>query len=89
MATQSQIVQLRQRINQLSDSSSKMATQLAVLKRSYEQTASAMQGQIGGSARQADRTIVAALQAAQKKLDEAAAALQHASMEGKKFASTL
>lgn len=89
MSTQSKIVQLRQQVTALSDNSTKMAQQLAQLKQRFAQTASAVQGQIGGSARQTDRTIVAALQAAEKKLDEASAALQHASSEGRKFASTL
>ncbi|MFI5959293.1 hypothetical protein [Cryptosporangium sp. NPDC051539] len=73
----------------LSDKSEKMATALLAQKQSFNQAISAVQGTIGGSARKTDQNMVAALQAAEKKLDEAAQALKHAASEGKKFAGTL
>ncbi|TQS42453.1 hypothetical protein [Cryptosporangium phraense] len=89
MSSASKLVQVRQQLSALSERSTKLATQLLATKQSFTQTISAVQGTIGGSARKTDLNMVAALQAAEKKLEEAAAALQHASSEGKKFASTL
>ena len=89
MSTQSKLVQLRQQVAALSDRSTKLAQQLVAMKQSFTVTISAVQGTIGGSARRTDQNMVAALQAAEKKLDEASAALQQVSSEGKKFAGTL
>jgi ABC-type transporter Mla subunit MlaD len=89
LASSSQLVQLRQQISALSDNADKMAGALGMMRQRFTTTVSQVQSTIGGSARQTDRTIVAALQNAEKKLEEAAAALHQASSEGKKFASTL
>lgn len=89
MSSQSSLVQLRQRLSALSDKSTQMAQQLLAMKQNFSAIIPAVQGTIGGSARRTDQNMIAALSAAEKKLEEASAALQHASSEGKKFASTL
>ncbi|MFG1928562.1 hypothetical protein [Cryptosporangium sp. NPDC048952] len=89
MSSQSSLVQLRQRLSALSDRSTRTAQQLLAMKQSFSDVIPAVQGAIGGSARRTDQNMVAALQAAEKRLEEASAALQHAANEGKKFANTL
>ncbi|GAA0237238.1 MULTISPECIES: hypothetical protein [Cryptosporangium] len=89
MSSQSNLVQLRQRLSGLSDKATRTAQQLLAMKQNFSDVIPAVQGTIGGSARRTDQNMVAALQAAEKKLEEASAALQHAASEGKKFASTL
>jgi hypothetical protein len=89
VSSQSSLVQLRQRLSALSDRSDRTAQQLLAMRQHFSQIIPAVQGTIGGSARKTDQNMVAALMAAEKKLEEASAALQHAALEGKKFASTL
>jgi hypothetical protein len=89
LASSSQLVQLRQQVTVLSGNADKMAGALSRMRQRFTVTVSQVQGAIGGSAGQHDRTMISALQAAEKKLEEAAAALHLASAEGKKFASRL
>ncbi len=85
----SQLMQVRQQVTALAGDAESMAGVLAGLRQRFSQAAGQVQVTIGGSARQADRTIVASFHAAEKELEEAIAALRQASAEGKKFAASL
>jgi hypothetical protein len=85
----SQLMALRQQVSALSGDAESMAGALAMLKSRFGSTAAQVLGAIGGSSQQTDRTIVAALQAAEKELDTAIAALQYAAGEGKRYAGSL
>ena len=85
----SQLMQVKQQVHALSGDAESMAGALGGLKTRFGTTADRVQSSIGGSARQADRTMIASLRAAEKQLESAIAALRAASQEGKKFASSL
>lgn len=85
----SQLMRLRQQVSALSGDAETMAGVLGTLKTRFGTTAAQVQGSIGGSARQTDRSIVSALRAAEKELDAAIAALHHASTEAQRFAGSL
>lgn len=85
----SQLMQLKQQLNQISGDAKSTGGNLAGFKSKFSQSVSQVQSLIGGSAQQADRQIIQTLQAAERQVDEAIAALQQAARTAEQYGASL
>lgn len=85
----SQLSSVKQQLTSISADARSTASGLAGFKSKFSQAISQVQATIGGTASGADKEMIQALQAAEKQLDAAIAALQQASQAASKFAASL
>ncbi len=85
----SQLMQLKQQLNQISSDAKSTGGSLAGFKSKFSQSVSQVQSLIGGSAQQADRQIISTLQSAEKQVDEAISALQAAARTAQQYGASL
>lgn len=82
----SQLQQLKNQIGSLASDANKTANSLAGFKSKFSQAVSQVSATIGGSATNVDRDMIATLQAAEKQVDQAVAALQQAAKAASSYA---
>ncbi|GIG62971.1 hypothetical protein Lfu02_73430 [Longispora fulva] len=85
----SQLDQLRQQIHQLGQDARTQAGGLAAFKPKFSQAVGHVNAIIGGSAQQVDKNMIATLQAAEKQVDQAIAALTEAASAAGRYAASL
>ncbi|NRI68619.1 hypothetical protein FEZ60_24180 [Rhodococcus sp. MS16] len=85
----SQLTQLKQRIAAVGNDAKTTAQGLAGFKSKFSTAVSQVSATLGGSSQNVDRDMVQALQAAEKQVDQAIAALQQAAQVANRYASSL
>lgn len=85
----SEIQRLKQELNSIAGEAKKTAGGLASLKPKLAQSAQQVQRTIGGTAKRTDQEIIQTLNAAEKQVEAAIAALQKASSTAQQFSSSL
>ncbi len=85
----SQLSQLKQQINSIGNDAKTTAQGLSGFKSKFSQSVSQVSATIGGSAQQVDQKMIQTLQAAEKQVDAAIAALQQAASAASSYASSL
>lgn len=85
----SQLSTVKQQLTSISSDAKSTAAGLAGFKSKFSQAINQVQATIGGTASGADKEMIQTLQAAEKQLDAAITALQHASQSASKFAASL
>jgi hypothetical protein len=85
----SQLGQLKQQLGQIASDARSTGAGLAGFKSKFSASVSQVSGLIGGSAQQADQQIIATLQAAERQVDSAIAALQQASQTAQRYGASL
>ncbi len=85
----SQLSQLKQQLASIGSEAKNTAAGLQGFKNKFSQAINQVQATIGGSAQGVDKDMIQTLQAAQKQVDAAIAALQQASQAATRFASSL
>ncbi|HET9893933.1 MAG TPA: hypothetical protein VFQ44_03270 [Streptosporangiaceae bacterium] len=85
----SQLAQLRQQINGIGNDAKTTAQGLTGFKSKFSQAVSQVSATIGGSAQQVDQKMIQTLQAAEKQVDGAIAALQQAAAAASSYAGSL
>lgn len=85
----SQLAQLKQQINSIGNDAKTTAQGLSGFKSKFSQSVSQVSATIGGSAQQVDQKMIQTLQAAEKEVDAAIAALQQAAAAASSYASSL
>lgn len=85
----SQLSQLKQQINSIGNDAKSTAQGLSGFKSKFSQAVGQVSATIGGSAQQVDRRMIQTLQAAEKQVDAAIAALQQAASAANSYAGSL
>jgi ABC-type transporter Mla subunit MlaD len=85
----SQLSQLKQQINSIGNDAKSTAQGLSGFKSKFSQSVGQVSATIGGSAQQVDQKMIQTLQAAEKQVDAAIAALQQAASAASSYASSL
>ncbi len=85
----SELVRLKGQISAVGQQAKSTADGLAGFKSKFSQAVGQVNATIGGSAQQVDKNMIAALQAAEKQVSSAVAALQQAAATATKYASSL
>jgi DNA anti-recombination protein RmuC len=85
----SQLTALKQQINSIGDDAKRTGQSLAGFKSKFSSAVSQVSATVGGSSRQVDKELIAALQAAEKQVDAAVAALQSAGKTATGYAQSL
>lgn len=85
----SQLSQVKQQLTSIGSDAKTTAAGLQGFKSTFSQAVNQVQATIGGSAQGVDKDMIQTLQAAEKQVDAAIAALQQASQAATKFASSL
>jgi hypothetical protein len=85
----SQLGSVKQQLTSISTDAKSTATGLTGFKSKFSQAVTQVQSTIGGTAQGVDREMIQTLQAAEKQLDAAIAALQQASQSASRFAAAL
>lgn len=85
----SQLSQLKSQIEFIAQQAKAIGGQLAAFKSKFAQSASQVQGTIGGSAQSKDKEVVQAIQEAQAKVDAATEALNHAARVASAYGQSL
>lgn len=85
----SQLEQLKQQLNQISNDAKQTASGLAAFKSKFSQAVGQVQATVGGSAQQVDKQIIETLKNAEKQVDTAIAALQAAADEARQYGASL
>ena len=85
----SQLQVLKGQITQVGSSAKTTASSLAGFKSKFSQAVSQVQATVGGSATNVDRDMIATLQAAEKQVDAAIAALESAAQSASKYAASI
>jgi hypothetical protein len=85
----SQLSGVKQQLTAIASDAKSTAGGLTGFKTKFSQAVNQVQATIGGSAQGVDKDMIQTLQAAEKQLDAAIAALQQASHAASKFAASL
>ncbi|WP_116947114.1 hypothetical protein [Jiangella endophytica] len=85
----SQLAQLKSQVAALSRDASATATSLAGYKTKFSQSVSQVSATVGGSAQRVDQDMINTLQAAERRVDEAVAALRQAARAANDYAARL
>jgi hypothetical protein len=85
----SQLSQLKQEINSIGNDAKATAQGLTGFKGKFSQSVGQVSATIGGSAQQVDQKMIQTLQAAEKQVDAAIAALQQAASAANSYAASL
>ncbi|MGY1846791.1 hypothetical protein [Blastococcus sp. SYSU DS1021] len=85
----SQLGQLKQQINSIGNDAKTTAQGLGGFKSKFSQSVSQVSATIGGSSQRVDQQMIQTLQAAEKQVDAAIAALQQAAQSANSYASSL
>lgn len=85
----SQLAQLKQQINSIGNDAKTTAQGLNGFKSKFSQSVGQVSATIGGSAQQVDQKMIQTLQAAEKQVDAAIAALQQAASAASSYAASL
>lgn len=85
----SQLSQLKQQINSIGNDAKSTAQGLSGFKSKFSQSVGQVSATIGGSAQQVDQKMIQTLQAAEKQVDAAIAALQQAASAAGSYAASL
>ena len=85
----SQLAQLKQQINSIGNDAKSTAQGLSSFKSKFSQSVSQVSATVGGSAQQVDQKMIQTLQAAEKQVDQAIAALQQAAQAANSYAASL
>ena len=85
----SQLSAVKQQLTTISSDAKTTAAGLAGFKSKFSQAVSQVQSTIGGTAQGVDKDMIQTLQAAEKQVDAAIAALQQASESASRFAASL
>jgi len=85
----SQLAQLKQQINSIGNDAKTTAQGLSGFKSKFSQAVGQVSATIGGSAQQVDQKMIQTLQAAEKQVDAAIAALQQAAAAAGSYAASL
>ncbi len=85
----SQLAQLKQQINSIGNDAKTTAAGLSGFKSKFSQSVGQVSATVGGSAQQVDKQMIQTLQAAEKQVDAAIAALQQAASAANAYASSL
>jgi len=85
----SQLSQLKQQINSIGNDAKTTAQGLSGFKSKFSQSVGQVSATIGGSAQQVDQKMIQTLQAAEKQVDAAIAALQQAAAAANSYAASL
>ena len=85
----SQLSQLKQQINSIGEDAKSTAQGLSTFKSKFSRSVGQVSATIGGSAQQVDRKMIQTLQAAEKQVDAAIAALQQASSAARSYSASL
>ncbi|TFB71881.1 hypothetical protein E3O06_11510 [Cryobacterium glaciale] len=85
----SQLTAVKQQMASIGNDARTTAQGLAGFKGKFSQAINQVQAAIGGSAQNVDKDMIQTLQAAEKQVDEAIAALQQASAAATSFAASL
>ena len=85
----SQLSQLKQQISSIGNDAKSTSQGLQGFKGKFSTAVSQVQATIGGSAQQVDQQMISTLQAAEKQVDAAIAALQQAAQAANKYAGSL
>lgn len=85
----SQLTQLKQQINGIGNDAKTTAQALSGFKGKFSQSVSQVSATIGGSAQRVDQNMIQTLQAAEKQVDAAIAALQQAASAASRYAGSL
>ncbi|WP_040796457.1 hypothetical protein [Nocardia higoensis] len=85
----SQLTQVKQQLTSIGSDAKTTAAGLQGFRSKFAQAVAQVQATIGGSAAGVDKDMIQTLQAAEKQVDAAIAALQHASQAASRFASSL
>ena len=80
---------VKQQLATIGNDAKTTAAGLAGFKSKFSQAVNQVQATIGGTAQGVDKDMIQTLQAAEKQVDAAIAALQQASQAASKFASSL
>ena len=83
----SQLSQLKAQINQVAVNVGQTAASMNAFSQKLQQQIAAINGAIGGTASNEDKQMVAALQQAQKSVQDAARQMQAASVKAKEWAA--
>lgn len=85
----SQLGALKQQISSIGNDAKTTAQGLQGFKGKFSQAVGQVQATVGGSAQQVDQQMISTLQAAEKQVDAAIAALQQAAQAANKYSSSL
>ena len=85
----SQLSAVKQQLTSIGNDAKTTAAGLAGFKSKFSQAVNQVEATIGGSAQNVDKDMIHTLQAAEKQVDAAIAALQQASQAASRFASSL
>jgi len=85
----SEIQRLKQELNAIAAEAKKTAGGLSSLKPKLSNSAQQVQRTIGGTAKRTDQQMIQTLQAAEKQVEAAIAALQKAATTAQQFSSSL
>ena len=85
----SQLAQLKQQINSIGNDAKTTAQGLSGFQSKFSQSVGQVSATIGGSAQQVDQKMIQTLQAAEKQVDAAIAALQQAAAAASSYAASL
>jgi len=85
----SQLSQVKQQLSAIGSDAKTTAAGLQGFKSKFSQAINQIQATIGGSAQGVDKDMIQTLQAAEKQVDAAVAALQQASQAAAKLATSL
>jgi len=85
----SQLQQLKQQIGSLASDAKSTSQGLSGFKTKFSQAVGQVAATVGGSSQQVDQRLISTLQAAEKQVDQAIAALQAAASEASKYAQSL
>lgn len=85
----SQLQQLKQQVSSIGQDAKSTAQGLNSFKSKFSQAVGQVSATVGGSSQQVDQKLIASLQAAEKQVDQAVAALQQASAAAQQYAGSL
>jgi hypothetical protein len=85
----SQLSTVKQQLTSVGNDAKTTASGLAGFKSKFSQAVSQVEATIGGTAQGVDKEMIQTLQAAEKQVDAAIAALQQASQAAARFAASL
>jgi hypothetical protein len=85
----SQLGQLKQQVGSIGNDAKSTAQGLSGFKSKFSQSVGQVNAAIGGSAQQVDQKMIQTLQAAEKQVDAAIAALQQAAATANQYAASL
>lgn len=85
----SQLGNLKAQIDVVADQSMRMGGSLNGFRSQFNATVNQVQATIGGSAQGKDRALIEAIVAAQRQVDQAAAALMQAAATARSYSSSL